>query len=247
MITIILVQPQMGENIGATARVMANCGLTKLRLVAPRDGWPNKKAENMASGALSHLEPIQVYDDFEQAIADMHFVLASSARPRQMVKPVYTPEQSMDSFFERCQKNETCALAFGAERTGMVNEDIAACQGIVNVPTNPDFSSLNLATSVSILSYEWRQKFLDKNGRPEFDTGSANKESPKAKQKDVGEFIARLEGELEEKHFFRSEGLTPQIKQNIKNIFTRMDMTEQELKTFHGIISALLGHKRPKD
>lgn len=237
MLSVILVNPQMGENIGATARAMFNFGLTDLRLVNPRDGWPSERADAMSSGALLKMPPVQVFDSLPEAIADLHYVLATTARPRDMVKPVLTPEQAAQEGLARTEKGQKIGLVFGGERSGLFNDDIAACHSIITIPTNPDFSSLNLGQSVLLVAYEFL-KTAEKPGEEE-----EEEENTPARQKDIEDFLSRLEDELDRTRFFRAPELKPITARNIRNIFTRADITDQELRTLHGIISALRGNK----
>lgn len=237
MFSVILVNPQMGENIGAAARAMYNFGLTDLRLVAPRDGWPSEKAVTMSAGALDSMPPVQVFENLPSAMADLHFVLGTTARPRYMVKPAFTPEQAVAEGLKRKQSGQNIGILFGAERTGLLNDEITACHGIVTIPTNPEFSSLNLGQSVLLLAYEWMRQ------NPQDFSPLVNESVPPATHKDLEVFLTRLEQELEDARFFRTEKLLPIMKRNIRNIFTRADITDQELRTLHGIISALKGNR----
>ncbi len=237
MLSIILANPQMGENIGAAARAMLNFGLLDLRIVNPRDGWPNDRAQTTASGALDIIKP-RIFDALEDAIADCHFICATTARPRDMVKPVYTPETAIEKCIKRTNENQKTAIVFGAERTGMLNEEISQCQAIITIPTNPEFSSLNLGQSVLLMAYELKKQTTTKN------TDKTSKNTP-APQKDINAYIARLLDDLEDRHFFRSPDVKPTTQRNIQNIFTRADITDQELKTLHGVLSALRGNKKP--
>lgn len=235
---IILVQPQMGENIGAAARAVANFGLSDLHLVAPRDGWPNKIAEANSVGALNVINPVQVYETTAEAIQHYNVVYATTARPRDMRKAVMTPEAAITDMRTRHNSNQTTAILMGGERAGLTNEDIALAQNIISVPVNPDFSSLNLAQCVLLLCYEWR--------RQEYETEPLimpQGDSPEANQGGVIELMQRLENELDNHRFFREEKMRPTMMRNIRNIFTRNHLSEQEVKTLHGIISALIGNK----
>ncbi|MCB1784252.1 MAG: RNA methyltransferase [Alphaproteobacteria bacterium] len=243
MSAVILVHPQMGENIGAAARAMLNFGLTDLRLVAPRDGWPSAQAEAMSSGALEKMPPVQVFDTFPEAIADLHYVLATTARPRDMVKPVLTPSEAAIEGQKRAQGGQRTGFAFGAERSGLFNEDIAACHSIITVPTNPDFSSLNLGQSVLLVAYEWFKAGLALSDDGAFPAPAAKNDNFPAEQGEIEGFLSRLEDELDAMRFFRAPELKPITARNIRNIFTRADITDQELRTLHGIVSALKGNK----
>lgn len=224
---IILTEPQMGENIGAAARAMFNFGLTDLRLVSPRDGWPNVEAECNASGALEeNCVSVQVFENLEDAISDLHFVLATTARSRDLVKTVYTPSSAAREFRGNGLKS---AIVFGEERAGLTNDHITLCNGIITIPTNPDFSSLNLGQSVLLACWEWFN--AEEQAAPQ------NENVPAEKEK-LTEFLNRLENELDAADFFKSEGLKPTMIRNIRSIFTRNDLTDQEVRTLHGILSA---------
>ncbi len=235
---IILVTPQMGENIGAAARAVANFGLSDLHLVDPRDGWPSKIAEANSVGALDKINPVKIFETTKDAIKDYHVVYATTARPREMRKPVMTPEHAVSDMVKHQKEDKKTAILFGGERAGLTNEDISLAQNIISVPVNPDFASLNLAQCVLLLGYEWRRQHNDTAPliMPEGD-------SPTANQGEVTEFLDRLENELDNHKFFREENMRPTMMRNIRNIFTRNQMSEQEVKTLHGIISALIGNK----
>ncbi len=240
MITIILSHPQMGENIGGAARAMMNFGLCNLRLVHPRDGWPNERADAMAAGAFERMPPVEVFDTLEEAIADLHFVFATTARARHMVKPVFTPEKAAREGYGRMQKGQNIGIVFGAERTGMLNDEITHTQALITIPTDPDFSSLNLGQSVLLLAYEWIK--ASQEGK----TTEESSEHIPAPQKDINMFINRLNEDLEARHFFRAAGLKSTLQRNLRNIFSRADISEQELRTLHGVLSALRGNKGQK-
>ena len=235
---IILVHPQMGENIGATARAMANFGLTDLYLVAPRDGWPNKAAEANAVGAFEQLSPIQIFDTTKKALESFHTVYATTARPRDMRKPVMTPQNAIAEMRAQQQANQKTAIMFGGERAGLTNEDISHAHNIITFPTNPDFSSLNLGQSVLLLAYQWFSS-ADKTEDKVLPTG----DSAPAEHKEISDLVDRLENELLQHNFFRNEDMQPTMMRNIRSMLARTDMTEQEVRTFHGIISALIGNK----
>lgn len=246
MVSVILVNPQMGENIGAAARAMLNFGLTDLRIVNPRDGWPNEKADAMSAGALAAMPPVRVYSTLQAAIADLHFVLAATARLRDMVKPVYTPAEAAREACARGTDRQKTGFVFGAERMGLVNDDIALCQGIINISTNPDFSSLNIATAVLVMSYEWMRAQDAPSAAP---PGAElyRKDSLPAPQGEIEGYLERLLAALEGTAFFRAPEVLPIMKRNIRNIFARADITEQELRTLHGILSALIEGRSGKD
>jgi tRNA/rRNA methyltransferase len=166
---IILVRPQLGENIGMCARAMLNCGLTEMRIVAPRDGWPNPAAVSASAGAGSVLENAGVYASLEEASADLHHLIATTNRLRDMVKPIYSPEGAMGFTRDSVTKGERVGIVFGPERTGLENTDIAQCGSVLTIPLNPGFSSLNLAQAVLVVSYEWARlaRFGDVEARIE--------------------------------------------------------------------------------
>ncbi|PCI56833.1 MAG: rRNA methyltransferase [Alphaproteobacteria bacterium] len=240
MLSIILNNPQMGENIGAAARSMQNFGLDDLRLVKPRDGWPNPRAEATSSGALDRMQ-VRVFDTLAEAIADLHFTFATTVRSRDMIKPVFTPENAAIESKTRIKQNQNIGIVFGAERSGLDNDDISQCQAILSIPTNPDFSSLNLGQAVLLMAYEW-MRIQNEGIQAEPPTLNMGDSFP-AKQDDVHQFIKRLEDELEERKFFRAKDLKPTMLVNIQNLFTRADISDQELRTLHGILSALRGNK----
>lgn len=235
---IILVNPQMGENIGAAARAMANFNLEYLTLINPRDGWPSKVAEANAVGALDILPPVKVYEDTADALKDYHVVYATTARPRDMRKKVFTPQQAVTQIHQDDQKQLKSAILFGGERAGLTNEDTAMANHIITVPTNPDFSSLNLAQSVLLMAYE-----INNQSNKTVPTHMPTGDSTLATNEELQEMINRLEQELDQHKFFQNQDMRPSMMQNIRNLFSRSEMTEQEVRTFHGIISALTGKK----
>lgn len=236
--SIVLVNPQLGENIGAAARAMLNFGLTDLRIVNPRDGWPNDAATANASGAFDIMPAPQIFDTLADALEPFHTVYATTARPRDMVKRVFTPDTAAQDMMT---SNKKSAILFGAERTGLTNDEITQAHHIISIPVNPEFWSLNLAQSVLLLSHEIH-KAQDKTIAIEIPHG----DSAPASHEELNAMLSRLENELEDKSFFRSQDLKPTMIRNIRNIFTRSDLTEQEVRTFQGIISALIGNKGTK-
>jgi tRNA/rRNA methyltransferase len=238
---IILVAPQMGENIGAAARAMANFNLNDLRLIAPRDGWPSNAATANAVGALDILNPVQVFDNTAEALKEFHTVYATTARPRDMRKKVFTPHEAAKTIAQDRTNGKRSAILFGGERAGLSNDDVALAHHIISVPVNPDFASLNLAQSVLLMAYEinLRNDTTVPIVMPIGDSAPANHD-------EVNELMMRLENELETHNFFRNPNMRPTMMRNIRNLFSRTGMTEQEAKTFHGIISALVGKKAGK-
>ncbi len=234
---IILVGPQMGENIGACARAMLNCGLEELRIVNPRDGWPNDRAQSMSAGALDKMPPVQVYTSTADAIADCHQVYATTARPRDMVKPVMTAREAAEDVHSRGAEGQKCAYLFGCERTGLENDDIAQAHAIITIPVNPDFSSLNLGQGVLLCAYEWYQ------AQPHLPMPIDPDNLP-APQEEFDNLVKRLEQNLDDGGFFRTKEMQPTVMINIRNMLSRSQMTSQEIKTFHGIIKVLLESRR---
>lgn len=236
---IILVAPQMGENIGATARAMLNSGIEELRIVNPRDGWPNDRAVSMSAGAFDKMPPVQVYNSTAEAVADCHYVYATTARPRDMVKPVFNAKQAAADIHAR--GGQRCAYLFGCERTGLENDDIALAHAIITIPVNPDFSSLNLGQGVLLCAYEWFQASLESDPRI---VRRIEDEDHPAAHADWENLMVRLETELADGGFFRTPEIRPTMVRNIRNMLSRGQMTSQEVQTFHGIIAALMGRKK---
>lgn len=227
---IILVHPQMGENIGAAARAMLNCGIAHLRLVKPRDGWPSERAEAMSSGALDKMPPVEVYDTLAEAVADCHHVYATTARTRDMVKPVMTAREAANDARIREGGGQQVAFLFGPERAGLSNDDVALSHTIITIPVNPEFWSLNLAQCVLLCAYEWFQAAGHTNTQPD---------EPPATMQNLTMLYGRLESELQSHGFFRTQELRPNVMRNLQNMLARTEMTEQEVNTFHGILTAL--------
>ena len=236
---VILVAPQLGENIGAAARAMLNCGLAELRLVNPRDGWPNEKAEAAASGAAELLAAARLYASTAEAIADLARVYATTARPRELIKPVVTPRQAAVELRAAIGRGERCGFLFGPERTGLVNDDLALADTLISVPLNPGFRSLNLAQAVLVIGYEWFQAG-DETPPRELVT-NATRPATKA---ELLNFFAHLEAELDACGFLRNVEKRPTMVRNIRNIFQRADLTEQEIRTLHGIVKELRQGRR---
>jgi tRNA/rRNA methyltransferase len=239
---IILVAPQLGENIGTAARAMLNCGLDDLRLVRPRDGWPSDRAINAASGADRVLDKARLYPDVPAAIADLRHVYAATARNRYMVKRELTPRRAAEEMRGFLAAEESCGILFGPERTGLVNDDIALADTVLMVPLNPAFSSLNLAQAVLIIGYEW---FIARTEPPAelMHTGH----SRPANKAELLRFFDHFEEALVLSGFLRHPDKRPSMTRNLRNLFQRAHCTEQELRTLHGVITAFLGpRKRPK-
>ncbi len=231
---VILVEPQLGENIGFVARAMLNCGLTDLRLVRPRDGWPNEKARAAASGADAVIDAVRLYDTTEAAIAGFRRVFATTARPRYMIKPVMTPRRAAAELRTEIGRGVACGLLFGRERNGLENDEIALADTMVQVPLNPAFSSLSLPQAVLLIAYEW---FQAGNETPPEEL-VLGRTQPAGKG-ELLYFFERLEGMLDATGFFPVADKRPGMIRNIRNIFQRQHLTEQELRTLHGILTAL--------
>lgn len=244
---IILVGPQLGENIGMCARAMLNCGVTDLRIVNPRDGWPNPSAVSASSGAVSVIEGARVFTSTAEAIADLEYVYATTARLREMAKPVVSAEAAGRDIQQRhaqAQKT-TCGIMFGPERTGLDNDDVALAHAVLSIPLNPAFSSLNLAQAVLLACYSWL--VADNPFQENLQAVLAEREaSPPATAGMIENFMGQLEGHMEDAGFFRSEGHRPTLMRNIRTYFFRSAPTEQEVRTLHGIIATLAGKRQRK-
>jgi tRNA/rRNA methyltransferase len=238
---IILVEPQLGENIGTAARAMLNCGLTELRLVRPRDGWPNPKAVAAASGADDVIRNARLFDSTAAATADCNRVYGATARHRGMIKPVVTPRQAAVEMHAAEARGEKVGVLFGPERTGLVNDDIPLADTILQVPLNPAYSSLNLAQAVLLVGYEWFQAAVDAPPRE-----LVTNETRPATKAELLNFFVHLEKELDDCGFLRHADKRPVMVRNIRNMFQRADLTEQEIRTLHGIIKEL-AHTRVRN
>jgi tRNA/rRNA methyltransferase len=237
---VVLVEPQLGENIGTAARAMANFGLTRLRLVRPRDAWPNVHAHRAASGADAVLDSATLHDSLQAALADCSFVLATTARGHDQAKPVIGPAEAAREMAPRLAAGETVAAVFGRERWGLTNDEVGLADRIVTFPVNPAFASLNLAQAVLIVAYEW---FKAAGGGLPF---GMPVRSPPAGKEQLFAFFATLERELERVEFFRPAEKRDTMTINLRNIFTRMAPTQQDIQTLHGVVTAIAeGRKGP--
>jgi tRNA/rRNA methyltransferase len=238
---VVLVEPQLGENIGAVARAMGNFGLSRLRLVRPVQGWPNERARIMAAGADRILEQAQLFDSVEAALADCHYVLAATARMHDQAKPVVGADAAAQLAAPRVAAGETVALMFGRERNGLENDEVGMADAIITLPVNPAFASLNLGQAVVVIAYEWF-KLISGGGLP---FGMPQKSPPAPKQQLLA-FFRDLERELEAIEYFRPAEKRETMTINMRNIFTRMQPTQQDIRTLHGIVTALAqGRKGP--
>lgn len=236
---IVLVAPQLGENIGAVARAMLNCGLTDLRLVRPRDGWPNPKANAMAAGADTVLDAARLFDTTAEAVADLHRVYATTARARGMDKPVVTPRRAAEEMRAAWTGGERCGVLFGPERTGLDNDDVALAGTVLTVPLNPAFTSLNLAQAVLLLGYEWYQSGDATPPRQRGDEQAAPADAAA-----MLNFFDHLEGALEEAGFFHVAEKKPAMVRNLRALFHRTEPSMQEVRTLHGIVTTLTGRRK---
>ena len=237
---VVLVEPQLGENIGAAARAMANFGLSRLRIVKPRQAWPNDKARMMAAGADRVLDEAELFDTLEAAIADCSFVFATTARAHDQAKRVIGPADAAAEAAPRIGAGETVAVLFGRERNGLENDEVALADCIVTLPVNPAFASLNLAQAIVIVAYEWFK--LVGSGLP----FAMPRKSANAPKQQLLAFFASLERELEKVEFFRPPDKRETMQINLRNIFTRMQPTQQDIQTLHGVIMAIAeGRKGP--
>jgi tRNA/rRNA methyltransferase len=239
---VILVNPQLGENIGTATRAMFNCGLTDLRLVAPRDGWPSEMARSAASGPDAVLDRARLFDTVETAVGDLQHVYATTARDRYMVKRVVTPRQAAAEMRALTGEGGACGILFGPERSGLLNDHVVLADTVISVPLNPAFSSLNLAQAVLVIGYEW---FTAGDATPpaEVPTG----DSAPASKKSLISLFAHLEEELDRNGFLRNAAKRPSMVRNIRNLLQRAQCTEQEVRTLHGVITAFAGpRERPK-
>lgn len=236
----ILVEPQLGENIGAAARAMWNFGLSGMRLVAPRDDWPNPKAVAMASGAGRVLDDARVFESTAEAVADLNFVYATTARPREMAKTVMTPERAMAHARELIAGGSRVGVLFGRERTGLENADVVRANAIVSVPVNPAFPSLNLAQCVLLMAYEWRRQ----SDATPAELHATCRWQP-AEAGDVERMLDHLVAELEAARFFWPEEKRASMEANLRNLFHRAPLTDQDVRTLWGVVRALAeGPKR---
>jgi tRNA/rRNA methyltransferase len=233
---IVLVRPQLGQNIGKSARAMLNFGLTELRLVAPRDGWPNPDAGPAASGADVVLEQARVFDTVEEAIADCSLVFASTVRRRDLVMPVLGPEEMGDRI---AGSPERCAILFGPERSGLATEEVALASAIVTVPINPEFASLNLAQAVILLAYEWSK-------RSTLAQPPAKDLEPVAPHGELEGLIRQLDEALVAKGYFHPPSRTQATRNTIRTIFTKTGWSSREVKAVRGIVRALVGPPRTR-
>lgn len=238
----VLVRPQMGENIGGAARAMWNFGLDRMRIVAPRDGWPNQKAIAMASGAGRLLDEALLTTSVEDALDDCHYVFATTARARGLTKPVVTPERAMEMAREKIAAGQKVAVLFGPERAGLENEDIAKANAIINVPVNPEFASLNLAQCVLLTAYEWRRQSVEVDAE-RVDMAK----SVWANHNEIEALSGHYEERLDEAGFFFPEPKAEGMKVNLRNMWSRMPLTRADVQMLHGILRQMVRWKERGD
>jgi tRNA/rRNA methyltransferase len=239
---IILVRPQLGENIGMAARAMLNCGVSALRLVKPRDGWPNPKAQRAASGADVVLEKAKLFESVADAVADLERVVATSARNRELSQRLLTARSAAGEMRDWIGKGENVGILFGPERTGLENDDMVHADTVLSIPLNPQFSSLNVAQAVLLVAYEWAaagestpaERMSDHATRP-------------ATKDELVNLFAHLERALDESGFLRNKAMRPAMVNNLRALLQRSAMTEQEVRSFHGVIKYLAKHKHSEE
>lgn len=240
--TVILVRPQLGENIGMAARAMLNCGLSSLRLVAPRDGWPNPKAQRAASGADVVLDKAKVFASVGEAVADLERVVATTARNRELSQRIVTPRRAAGEMRAWIAKGERVGILFGPERTGLTNDDMVQADTALSIPLNPQFSSLNIAQAVLLVAYEWSaagegapaERMSDHSTRP-------------ATKDELQNLFAHLERALDQSGFLRNKAMRPAMVNNLRAFLQRAGMTEQEVRSFHGVIKYLAKRKHDEE
>jgi len=240
---IILVRPQLGENIGAVARAMSNFGLKELRLVAPRDGWPNRKAQMMAAGGESIIASAKVFPDTASAMADIAFAYGTTARERDIEKRVADVTTAMQEAKKQFASGTKLAFIFGPERTGLENDDIVWCDALITIPTAPDNTSLNLAQSAVILLYEWFSKSSGKKQSTELRTLDSDHLATK---QDWQGLFEQLDQYLEEAKYYRVAHKKRVMWQNMKNMLMRGGWSEQEIRTFRGMLRILYEGRQPR-
>ena len=238
----ILVRPQMGENIGAAARAMLNFGLDHMRLVAPRDGWPNPAARAMASGAGRVLDAARLHQDLSSALGDFHFTFATTARSRDLTKQVFTPEAAMALAAEKIARGEKVGVLFGPERAGLENEDVAQANAIITVPVNPEYPSLNLAQCVLLVGYEWRRATREVPAVEDVMAGSE-----RADAADVEHLARHYEERLDAAGFFFPPHKSQAMRTNLRNMWSRFPLTTQDVRTLHGVLRQMVRWKERSD
>src|ERR1700689_69228 len=238
---VILVEPQLGENIGMAARAMGNFALTRLRIVNPRDGWPNVAAQRAAAGADHIINGVELFDTVEAAVADCALLFATTARAHDQAKPVVAPDAAATEMAGQIKAGRSVGILFGRERSGLTNEEVGLSNRIITFPVNPGFASLNLAQAVLLVGYEWF-KLSTANELP----FAMPERSEPASQFQIQAFFDNLVQELDKVEFLRPAEKRDTMLVNLRNIFTRMEPTKQDMHTLHGVVMAIAeGRKGP--
>lgn len=239
---VILCRTQMGENLGTAARAMLNFGLTELRLVAPQCGWPNAKAVAAASGAVEILNRLEVFPDLKSAATDIHHLFATTARPRELAKPVRTAEEAVQDMAGLIGQGRRAAIVFGPERTGLTNDELLLADAVVSFPVNPAFASLNLAQAVLLCAYEWFKR-ASGGAAPQ----SAPMTGPRpATKAEVGGLVDHLVRELDEVDFFRAQERRASMIRTITVLFERRQLTSSEVDLLRGMVKDLVGGRKAR-
>lgn len=231
--TVVLIEPQLGENIGAVARAMLNFGLAELIVVKPRDGWPNEKAVAMASGASVVIDGARVAASSAEALAGFNYALAMTARPRESLLPSFSPRAAAAALKQRIVCGEACAILLGPERAGLSNDDVGRCDGVISVPVNPAFPSLNLAQAAAVIAYEWA--IADGREAPPSELDAA----PRADKAQFEGFIAELFVALDDARYFFPPEKREAMQKKLRTVFMRAGLTEGEARTLRGVVKAL--------
>ena len=249
---VILVNPQLGENIGTAARAMANFGLSELHIVEPRDGWPNDRALSASAGAVALIEQARVHDTCMQAVEPFQRVYATTARPRGMTKQVMTPEEAAAEMHVRAARGERIGILFGRERWGLNNDEVSLADVIITAPVDPQFASLNIAQAVLLVGYEWYKPLAASLGMGTDELAAIEEsglrvrgEDGLANKKDLHGFLSHLEEELAAAGFFKSPDMRPGMIRNLRNMFQRVELSAQEIRTLRGVVASLTrAHRR---
>ena len=239
---VILVRPQLGDNIGMAARAMLNCGLSSLRLVSPRDGWPNPKAVRAASGADVVLEKATLFETVDAAVADLGRVVATTARNRELTQRILTPRRAASEMRGWIGGGEKVGILFGPERTGLTNDDMVHADTALSIPLNPQFSSLNIAQAVLLVAYEWAAA-----GEETPEERMSEHATRPATKDELLNLFAHLERALDQSGFLRNKAMRPAMVHNLRAFLQRAAMTEQEVRSFHGVIKYLAKHKHSEE
>ena len=233
--SVILVKPQLGQNIGMVARAMLNCTLTDLRIVLPRDGWPNKDAEAASADAHTVIQNARIYQSTSDALTDLGLVFATTARKRDMSKRVVFPQEAVEEISRFTVEGGTTGILFGRESQGLHNDDISLADAVLSIPANPRFNSLNLAQAVYAISYKW----FEHNLFPAMERPKPSTENLPANKQNLIQMFEHLEAELDKKGFLRVAEKRPSMVRNLRNMLGKASLTEQEIRTFRGVIRAL--------